>query len=218
MPTKPHPSTVALYLRVSASDQAFASQLEAIRGYCRRRGWRQVRIFKEKVSGASSARTVLDQLMQAARAGEITTLVVFKLDRLGRSLAHLTQIVAELARLKIALVATSEGIDTGINDAETQLKINMLGTFAQYNREQIRARCDYGRRAARRRGVHLGRPAMPQETIDKIVSLRTKFKRIKRRKWTEEPMTFAAIGQLAGVSAATACRVWNAYQKTNGKT
>ena len=90
----------ALYVRVSTESQTTNSQETELRRYCRQRGWKNPLIYSEKISGAKASRPELDRLIRDARAGKIERLLVFKLDRLGRSLTHLALIIEELDRLR----------------------------------------------------------------------------------------------------------------------
>src|ERR1051325_8486049 len=100
---------IAIYTRVSTDKQSHDSQLTELRGYCERRGWRAVRECADVVSGAKFSRQGLDALLAEVRRGRIDAIVCFKLDRLGRSLAHLAQIVGELGRPGVALLFPSQG-------------------------------------------------------------------------------------------------------------
>jgi site-specific DNA recombinase len=76
----------ALYIRVSTEGQRTDSQEQELRRYCRQRGWKDLIFYVDKTSGAKASRPQLDRLMQDIRAGKVQRLVVYKLDRLGRSL------------------------------------------------------------------------------------------------------------------------------------
>ena len=86
-------------------------------------------------------------------------IVVFKLDRLGRSLPHLAQIVAELSNHRTALICTSQGIDTSDTNPAGRLQLGVLMAVAEFEREIIRERVNAGLTAARARGAKLGRPS-----------------------------------------------------------
>jgi DNA invertase Pin-like site-specific DNA recombinase len=199
---------IALYLRVSTRDQSFASQEKDLRDYCRRRGWKHLRIYSEKASGVKAARTVLGNLMTDARAGMIETIVVYKLDRLGRSLNHLLQIITELARIKIGLIVPSQGIDTSNGSHVADLQLNVLGAVAQFEREMIRDRTLSGVASARKRGKILGRPGTSQEKIDLVLKLRG----VKEKGRT---LTLTTIAQRSGVSLGQTWKILNdpKYQK-----
>lgn len=149
----------ALYTRISTDKQSHDSQLHELRDYCLRRGWREVKEFSDIVSGAKFTRAGLDALMGEVRRGSVEVVVCFKLDRLGRSLAHLAQICAELAAHGVALVCTSQGIDTSDRNPAGRLQLGVLMAVAEFERSIIQERVAAGLRAARARGVRLGRRA-----------------------------------------------------------
>ena len=102
----------ALYIRVSTEGQRTDSQEQEFERYCRQRGWKDLTFYVDRISGAKASRPELDRLMQDIRAGKVERLIVYKLDRLGRSLTHLALILDELNRLHVPLIASSQGIDT----------------------------------------------------------------------------------------------------------
>jgi DNA invertase Pin-like site-specific DNA recombinase len=81
---------VVIYARVSTDNQTHDSQLDEVRAYCRRRGWSAVEEITDVASGGKCSREGLDRLMVQVRRGRVGTVVVFRLDRLARSLSHLT--------------------------------------------------------------------------------------------------------------------------------
>jgi DNA invertase Pin-like site-specific DNA recombinase len=147
----------AIYVRVSTDDQTTASQEHELSAYCERRGWRELQVYSDQISGVTFIRPGLDALMTAVRVGKVERVVVFKLDRLGRSLPHLALILAELEQHGVALVATSQGIDTSNSNPVGRLQLNVLMAVAEFEREIIRERVNAGLAAARARGVKLGR-------------------------------------------------------------
>jgi len=90
-------------------------------GVCERRGWKAVPELIDIASGAERGRTGLDELMGLVRKGKVDVIVVFKLDRLGRSLAHLAQLIVEFQAHRVALICTSQGIDTTNQNPAVQL-------------------------------------------------------------------------------------------------
>src|SRR5262245_23325730 len=162
----------AIYTRVSTDKQSHDSQLVELRGYCERRGWRDVAEYGDRISGAKFTREGLDKLMADVRRGRLATVVCFKLDRLGRSLAHLAQIVAELTSHDVALICTSQGIDTSDNNPAGRLQLGVLMAVAEFERAIIQERVNAGLRAAKARGVKLGRkPTLLQhrETVQRLL-------------------------------------------------
>src|SRR4051794_36579943 len=107
---------IALYLRVSTDRQTTDSQAIELREYCARRGWHNVREFADTASGAKFSRQGLDALMKEVRKGRLDMVVAYKLDRLGRSLPHLAQLIGELTTNRVALVIPQQGIDTSASN------------------------------------------------------------------------------------------------------
>ena len=106
---------VLIYTRVSTDKQNHDSQLQDLREYCTRRGWTEVEEISDVISGAKSSRKGLDQLMAAVRRGKVDLVVCFKLDRLGRSLSHLSQLIDEFNTHKVALIVAAQGIDASVS-------------------------------------------------------------------------------------------------------
>ena len=158
---------IALYYRVSTDDQTTEPQRLELLDYCRRRGWDKVTEFSDVISGAKTARAGLDALMKGVRRHQFDAVLVAKLDRLGRSLPHLAQIVAELDTNGVALVATSQGIDTTHQNPAGRLQMHVLMAVAEFEREIIRERTKAGLVAAIARGKKLGRRRLgwtPEQT------------------------------------------------------
>ncbi|HEY9175188.1 MAG TPA: recombinase family protein [Verrucomicrobiae bacterium] len=164
----------AVYMRVSTKDQKLDSQALELKRYCKMRGWKNTVFYTEKLTGASKTRPALDRLMQDLRAGKIERLVCYKLDRVGRSLTHLALIVDEMARLKVPLVCTSQGIDTSEDSVCGKFQLNVLMAVAEFERGIIRERVNAGLAAAKERGVKLGRPATLAGRRDEVMKLKKK--------------------------------------------
>ena len=147
----------AIYLRVSTAEQSVDSQLHDTQEQARRRGY-EATIFKDTISGASTRRAGLDSMMAEVRRGKLDAVFCYKLDRLGRSLAHLAQVVKEFEAHGVALICPGQGIDTSNSNPAARLQMNVLLAVAEFERDIIRERTVEGLRAARRKGVRLGRP------------------------------------------------------------
>ena len=163
----------AIYSRVSTEKQSHDSQLVELHAYCDRRGWRDAAEYSDTMSGAKFTRQGLDRLLAEVRRGRLDVIVCFKLDRLGRSLAHLAQIVTELTAHGVALICTSQGIDTSDGNPAGRLQLGVLMAVAEFERGIIRERVNAGLRAARARGVRLGRkPTLGehQEAVTRLVA------------------------------------------------
>jgi len=150
---------IAVYGRVSTAVQNDASQLREVHAYVRRR-WPKAEIIEylEKASGAKFSRDALDAMMSEVRKGRVDIIAIYKLDRLGRSLQHLAQLIGELKVHRTALVSTSQGIDTSESNSASRLQMNVLLAVAEFERDAIIERINAGLAAARERGVKLGRP------------------------------------------------------------
>jgi DNA invertase Pin-like site-specific DNA recombinase len=128
-------------------------------------------VFFEQESGANRERPELARTIRALRPGD--TLVVARLERLGRSLIHLLHIMEDLEARGIAFRSLAEGFD--MRTAEGQLMMQQLGAFAEFERKRITARINSGIAAARKRGVVFGNPRLKtgdKDTIKKIVLAR----------------------------------------------
>lgn len=148
------------YARVSTQDQNLELQIDALQqAGCER-------IFEERASGAKEERTGLGEAMTYLRAGD--TLVVWKLDRLGRSLRQLITTVGELERKGVGLRSLTEGIDT--TTAGGTLIFHLFGALAQFERDLIRERTRAGLAAATARGRKGGRK--PRMHPDKLARAR----------------------------------------------
>lgn len=135
------------YARVSTEDQNFSLQLDALSGAG------AVRVFGDWASGASIKRPGLSQALDALDSGD--TLVVWKLDRLGRTLSHLIHIVQQLQKREIGFQSLTDGIDTTTPGG--QIVFHTMGALAQFERSLVVERIKAGMKAARARGRHLGR-------------------------------------------------------------
>jgi len=144
------------YARVSTDQQSLAMQTDALNKLCDE-------VFQEKVSGAKRDRPQLKLLLNKLNEGD--TLVVYKLDRLGRSLSDLIDIVRELQAKKISFRSLNENIDT--SSAMGKCFFHMVGAFAEMERDVIRERTMAGLAAAKLSGRTGGRPdKFKSETIE----------------------------------------------------
>jgi DNA invertase Pin-like site-specific DNA recombinase len=161
-----------IYARVSTDAQAHESQLIELREHCVRRGWQYPQEIVDTISGKKNSRLGLDRMMKLVRAGKVSTIVCYKLDRLGRSLSHLAQLVDEFAKHHVALVVTSQGIDTTKENAVGRMQLGMLAVFAEFEHSIILERVNSGLAAAKDRGVRLGRPRTTDAHRDSVAALR----------------------------------------------
>jgi putative DNA-invertase from lambdoid prophage Rac len=171
---------IALYLRVSTDRQTTRSQAIELRDYCARRGWDNVREYSDTSSGAKFSRQGLDALMRDVRKGRVDAIVAYKLDRLGRSLPHLAQLVSELTAHRVALIIPQQGVDTSASNPAAQFQLNILCAVAEFEREIIRERVNAGLKAAKARGAQLGRPSTLLKYLPRVCALRESHKSISQ--------------------------------------
>lgn len=172
------------YMRVSTQEQTTSLQKDALLKY----GVDERNIFADVVSGTSKNRDGLNAALKFLKDGD--TLVVWKLDRLGRSLAHLISIITSLKEQNIAFVSLTEGMDT--TTASGELFFHIFGALAQFERSLIQQRVKAGLESARLRGKSGGRP----KAIDD-----EKLKAIKE-------------ALVSGVSKAAICRTFGVKRST----
>lgn len=136
------------YARISTADQNANLQKDALKkGGCDK-------IITEQISGASTKRPKLEKLLNKLQASD--TLTVWRLDRLGRSLPHLIEVIRDIEGKGAHFQSLTEGIDT--TTAQGRLTFHLMGALAEFERSLIVERTKAGLEAARKRGVRIGRP------------------------------------------------------------
>jgi len=151
-----HPFRVGLYARVSTHDQqTLPLQIRVMREYVAKRGWTIVVQIKEVGSGASQ-RELRATLLASARRREIDVVLVWRLDRRGRSVADLVSTLQELQHLGVGFVSLTEALD--LTTPAGRAMAGLLAVFAEFEREILRERVRAGLAHAREKGKRLGRP------------------------------------------------------------
>jgi putative DNA-invertase from lambdoid prophage Rac len=165
---------VAIYARVSTVDQNCDMQLRELREYAARRGWE---IGQEYVdtgwSGSKASRPQLDKLMRDAAEHRFDGVLVWKLDRFGRSVVNLSHQLEQLRSWGVRFVSTTQGLDTDHSNPTSSLLLHILAAVAEFEREMIRERVKGGMQAAKHRGAKFGRPKVLFDRA-KVVKLRAK--------------------------------------------
>jgi DNA invertase Pin-like site-specific DNA recombinase len=174
------------YARVSTDDQDAALQVDALK----KAGCSKV--FVDTASGALAERPELSRLLDQARAGD--TLVVWRLDRLGRSIKHLIASLTDLNEREIGFRSLTENIDTTTPGG--RLVFHIFAAMAEFERDLIRERTRAGLAAARQRGRQGGRPP----------TLSAKQVKTARELYDQRDMTVEQIGEILGVSRTTIYR------------
>ncbi|CZH09515.1 TPA: recombinase family protein [Legionella pneumophila] len=155
------------YARVSTKEQSLSMQVDALK----KAGCDQ--IHEEIASGAKTARPVLDEIVRNLREGD--TLVIWKLDRLGRNLAHLIHLTTKLIEKKVGLISLNDPIDT--TTAQGRLVFGIFASLAEFERELIRERTQAGLKSARARGRKGGRPkGMSKSAMEKAAIAEALYK------------------------------------------
>jgi putative DNA-invertase from lambdoid prophage Rac len=159
-----------LYARVSTqAQQTLPMQNRAMREYATRRGWTITRQVKEVGSGAAQ-RQRREELMEAARRREIDVVVVWRLDRWGRSVTDLLATLKELEHLGVGFVSLTEALD--LTTPAGRAMAALLAVFAAFEREILGERVRAGLDHARQNGKRLGRPATATLHADRVRKLR----------------------------------------------
>lgn len=172
------------YLRVSTEDQNLNLQKDALIKY----GVDERNIFSDKTSGSKDKRVGLEKAIEFLKEGD--TLIVWKLDRLGRSLAHLINVITSLKNRNISFISITEGMDT--TTASGELFFHIFGALAQFERSLIQERVKAGLEAAKKRGITGGRPRVIDD--EKLIVIKKALD--------------------GGMSKAAICRTFNVKRST----
>jgi putative DNA-invertase from lambdoid prophage Rac len=191
---------IAIYARVSTSDQSCEMQLHELRQYVQKQNWQ---VFQEYVdtgfSGAAASRPRLDQLLRDARLRKFEAVLVWKLDRWGRSVAHCVRSIQELVSLGVRFLSPTESIDTGADSPMSKFLLHLFAAFAEMERGIIRERVRAGVRAAKAKGTRLGRPQRV-------------FRRAEAQRLREQGLSWREIARALEIPMSTvidACRSEN---------
>lgn len=185
------------YARVSTQDQNLDMQIDALKNVgCEM-------IFEEKISGKSKERPELKKLFEKLRKGD--TVAVWKLDRLGRSLKDLIDLITKMQQLGVSFLSIQDGINT--TTATGRFTFNIFASLAEFEREIISERTKAGLTSARARGRKGGRPAgYSKETIKKIKAVKVLYDATGNSSVQE-------IADNLNISRATCYRYLKVYDK-----
>ena len=199
--------TTAIYARVSTTDQNCDAQLKELREFVARRGWSIAQEFVDNgFSGTKASRPALDALMKAAALRKFDAVCVFKIDRFGRSVLHLSQQLAALESHGVRFIAISQGLDTDQSNPTSRLLTGILSCVAEFEREIIRERTLSGIRAAQAAGKHVGRPKRIFRR-DEVVRLRD-----------EEGLSWRAIASKLNIPTMTAVAAHRDFHAESRRT
>lgn len=164
---------IALYARVSMANghQDPEMQLRELREYAALRGWKIAAEYVDHgVSGSKESRPALNRLMADAHLRKFDAVLVWKIDRFGRSLKHLVNSLADLADYGVAFISLRDNLD--LSTPSGRLMFQIIGAMAEFERALIQERVKAGLRNARAKGKRLGRPQRIVN-VDKIALLRS---------------------------------------------
>ena len=167
---------IALYCRVSTSDkgQTCESQSLALREFCSARGWTIVQTYTDSgVSGSKERRPQLDALVKDAKRRKFDCVLVYKLDRFGRSTRHLLNSLAEFDSLGVAFVSLSDSWDTSTPSGK--LLFTVIAAMAEFERGLLVERVNSGIKRAQANGVHCGRPKGAGATVIDLAAVRARI-------------------------------------------
>ncbi len=191
----------AIYARVSTNDQHNEIQIEELADYITRRGWMLAGVYQDHMSGAKARRPGVDSLMGDARLHKFDAIVVWKLDRFGRSLIDLVGKMTELESCGVRFISASQAIDTDKGNPTSRLLTHILAAVAEFERELIRERVSVGLKHAKSKGTAIGRP-------------RRVFDRQKALDMRQQGMSYPAIARALGIGYGTAVRGLDTLSKT----
>jgi len=187
---------VGIYARVSTKEQTTENQVRELTAIAEKMGADEIVVFSDNgISGAKGreARKGLDELMKAATRREIDKVLVWSVDRLGRSLSGLVETLSELKDTGVELYFHKQAIDTGT--ASGRALFGMLSVFSEFEREMIRERVNAGLARAKANGVVLGRRNTTGHLAKQVLEMRTNGK------------TFRDIAKALNISTFTAHRL-----------
>jgi DNA invertase Pin-like site-specific DNA recombinase len=185
----------AAYVRVSGGGQSTKAQEAELKQYIANRGWSLTRVYDDEISGVKSTRPALNELLADARKRKFDCVLVWRIDRLGRSVSHLLQVLETFRELDIKFVSLTEAIDTSTPTG--MMVFTVLAAVASLERSILVERVKSGLEHAKRRGVRLGRPAIKNLDAEEVSRIRA-----ERRKGA----TLRAIAKAHGTS------VWSVHR------
>jgi len=160
---------IAIYARVStAEQQTLPMQISAMREYAERRGWTVTASIEDIGSGAKQ-RPKRQELITLAKRRQIDVILVWRLDRWGRSVTDLIGTLQELSAIGVGFVSITESIDLATPSGRAL--VGMLAVFAEFERDLLKERVSAGIAAAKKRGKRFGRPATARAKSEKIEEL-----------------------------------------------
>ena len=180
----------AIYCRVSTEKQTTQNQNRELNRVAKKMGWEVSAVYSDVISGATDNRPELNDLMLSVTRNEVDVVMAWSVDRLGRSVQHLAGLLSDLHSKGVNLYLHQQGLDTTTPSGKAMFQ--MMGVFAEFEREMIRERINAGLSRAKEQGTKtgrpIGRPVIPPMKIRKVKELR------------EQGITYKKIALATGVS------------------
>ena len=196
-------SSTAVYVRVSSKRQDTASQEPDIRRYLAANSLEDAPVYRDRFTGRTMERPGFSKLIAAIRAGEVKNVIVWRLDRLGRTASGLAELFAELSARRVNLVSLRDGLD--LSTPAGRLMGHVLASVAEYETEIRAERVLAGLEAARERGVKLGRPVGVHTRIAVVPEQERQVRRLRA-----EGHGVTEIARAVGLSRPTIYRLLSA--------
>ena len=168
----PKSRRVAIYARVSTSSQTVENQFQELREVAQRNGWQIVAELSDSgISGAKGRdqRPAFDQLLKRATRREFDLIMVWAIDRLGRSIQHLVGFMNDILAMDVDLYVHQQSIDT--TTPSGRMIFSIFSALGEYERELIRERIMAGQKRARAQGIKIGRPSKLNDAVRTSVKL-----------------------------------------------
>lgn len=162
---------IAIYARVSTTQQDTEAQIAECRAYAQRCEYELAGVYQDKISGTTGKddRPELSRLLEDAFARKFSAVIVFSIDRLGRSLKHCLEILETLKSHRCDFISLKQQIDTSTSSGT--LIFNIFASLASFERSQILERTALGRERAKARGVKFGRPSKMNSSVAEAVRM-----------------------------------------------
>ena len=180
---KQQKQTVAIYARVSTDKQKVDMQLNQLRDFVKRSSWKVYKEFSDEgYTGSNTKRPAFTEMRQEARKRKFDILLVWKLDRLSRSLKDLINTLDELGHVGINFISYDNNLDT--TTPTGKLVFQIIGAVAEFEKDIIRERVVAGLENARQKGKKLGRPKIHDGILEKAKELRKQgisFRKIEKQ-------------------------------------
>lgn len=189
------------YARVSTKEQSLDVQTNQIKDYCKLREFDLVNVYTDKATGANNDRSGFQEMLSMLKNNPlgVNAVVIPKLDRIGRDVKNLINLIEHFQDTGVELISIADAIDTTTPSGRLFFHIN--AAYSQFERERINERTQEGRDYAKARGVKFGRP---EKKLD--------FEKISRR--IASGVTKTRIMQDEGISQSAFYRKWNEYKES----